>query len=57
MHKVCPLCHSDRVIGDLFLITGQYKCIDCGYEGAFIITMDDDNYRKLLEDDEKNNIK
>lgn len=51
MHKVCPECHSDNIIGELFLITGQYKCMDCGYQGAFIITMDDENYAKLKEED------
>lgn len=56
MHRVCPQCHSDRILGDMFLITGHYKCIDCDYEGAFIITMDDDNYRKLLEEDGKDDL-
>ncbi len=51
MHKVCPQCHSDRIIVDLFLITGKYTCMDCDYEGAFIFTMDDENYMKLLEGD------
>lgn len=51
MHKVCPQCHSDKIIGDLFLITGQYKCMECGYQGAFIITMDDENFAKLQEED------
>ncbi len=53
MHKVCPICHSDRMITDLFLITGQYSCIDCGYKGAFIFTMDDENYQRLLEEDQE----
>lgn len=53
MHKVCPQCHSDQIIGDLFLITGQYKCMNCGYQGAFIITMDDRNYEKLQREDEE----
>lgn len=51
MHKVCPLCHSDRVLADLFLILGKYKCMDCGYEGSVIFTMDDENYQKLLDED------
>lgn len=53
MHRICPQCHSDRMLTDLFLITGHYKCMDCGYEGAFIITMDDDNYERLLEEDKR----
>ncbi len=51
MHRVCPQCHSDRMIVDLFLITGKYTCVDCGYEGAFIFTMDDENYQRLLDED------
>lgn len=54
-HRVCPECHSDRMIVDLFLITGKYTCMDCGYEGAFIFTMDDENYMKLLIEDRENN--
>ncbi|GGM70769.1 hypothetical protein GCM10007108_06010 [Thermogymnomonas acidicola] len=53
IHKVCPVCHSDRVSGDFFFIMGTYRCQDCGYEGPFIIEMDDESYRSLLEDDRR----
>lgn len=53
MHRVCPQCHSDRVLFDTFLITGHYKCIDCDYEGAFVITMEDMEYEQLLEADRR----
>jgi len=35
----------------MFFITGVYKCLECGYTGSFIIEMDDENYRRFLEED------
>ncbi len=34
----------------MFFVTGNYRCLECGYTGAFIIEMDDRNYRKFLEE-------
>ncbi len=52
MHKVCPICHSDNVTGAMIMIMGQYKCLDCGYSGPFIMELDDQAYEDLLLDDE-----
>ena len=51
MHKVCPMCHSDNVTGAMIMIMGQYKCLDCGYSGPFVMEMDDYAYEELLLDD------
>ncbi|MCL5787452.1 MAG: hypothetical protein AAE985_00600 [Thermoplasmataceae archaeon] len=47
-HLVCPYCKSDNVIGSLLMVYGTYRCLDCGYQGSFIIEMDDRNYEKFL---------
>lgn len=45
------MCHSDNVTGAMIMIMGQYKCLDCGYSGPFVMEMDDDAYQELLLDD------
>lgn len=50
MHLICPQCKSDSIIAGISFITGQYKCAECGYTGSFVIEMDDENYRKFLEE-------
>jgi predicted nucleic acid-binding Zn ribbon protein len=35
----------------MIMIMGQYKCLDCGYSGPFVMEMDDDAYEELLLDD------
>lgn len=51
MHSVCPVCKSDRIDRSMYFVTGSYKCLDCGYVGGFIIEMDDNNYKKYLEEE------
>lgn len=52
LHTVCPNCKSDNIDRTMFFFTGQYRCLDCGYEGTFVIEMDDYNYAKFLEEDQ-----
>jgi predicted Zn-ribbon and HTH transcriptional regulator len=52
VHKVCPNCKSDEILSSYFFVTGHYKCLNCGYEGAFIMEMDDYEYQKFLSIDE-----
>ena len=38
----CPQCHSDRLVFDAALITGQvYHCLACDYVGSFVIETDE----------------
>ncbi|HYK93635.1 MAG TPA: hypothetical protein VEY07_06300 [Thermoplasmata archaeon] len=38
----CPHCHSDRVILEGALITGQvYRCLACDYVGSLVLEMDE----------------
>ena len=42
MVKICPMYHSSRT--DLWLGRGggnMYKCLDCGYQGALIIDVEE----------------
>ena len=32
------------------MVYGTYRCLDCGYQGSFIIEMDDRNYEKFLNE-------
>ena len=32
------------------MVYGTYRCMDCGYQGSFIIEMDDRNYEKFLNE-------
>jgi hypothetical protein len=48
MVKICPMCRSGRV--DVWLGRGggnMYKCLDCGYQGALIIDVDEENFKSL----------
>ena len=54
MHRVCPQCKSDNVIGEFLMITGAYTCLDCGYRGPFVLEMDDRNYAEFLKEEEEN---
>jgi len=39
--KVCPECHSPRIIMDAGHITGQkYHCLACDYVGSLILEVD-----------------
>jgi hypothetical protein len=43
MVKICPMCHSSRI--DLWLGRGcgnMYKCMDCHYQGALIIDIEEE---------------
>jgi len=52
MHKVCPSCKSDEILATYFFVTGHYRCLNCGYEGAFIMEMNDYEYQKFLDIDD-----
>ena len=55
MVKICPMCHSSRV--DLWLGRGggnMYKCLDCAYQGALIIEVEDDIAKSIDDFKEKN---
>jgi hypothetical protein len=54
-HIICPYCKSDNVVGSLLMVYGTYRCLNCDYQGSFILEMDDRNYEKFLKekDDEK----
>ena len=38
--KACPICVSKNVVLDSAGITGNYKCLDCGYVGPLIMESD-----------------
>jgi hypothetical protein len=33
------------------MITGAYTCLDCGYNGPFVLEMDDLNYAEFLREE------
>jgi len=39
--KACPRCGSRNVILHAAGITGNYKCLDCGYIGPLIMESDE----------------
>ncbi|MHB1470856.1 MAG: hypothetical protein ACYCSA_04195 [Thermoplasmataceae archaeon] len=55
MHRVCPQCKSDNVIGDFLMISGSWTCLDCDYRGSFILEMDDPDYAEFLREEEEHN--
>jgi transposase-like protein len=54
MVKVCPFCYSSNI--DVWLGRGSgnmYKCLDCGFQGALFIEMDEETARKLEQEKRK----
>jgi len=41
MIKACPKCASKNIVLHAAGITGNYKCLDCGYIGPIIIESDE----------------
>jgi len=41
-NKKCPICKSTNIWLDTGGITGKYKCKDCGYIGAIVLTEDNE---------------
>ena len=43
--KACPMCGSRNVyVVDGGLMGMIYRCKECGYEGSFIVEIDEDEY-------------
>ena len=39
--RLCPQCHSDRLVYASAMITGQvYHCLDCDYQGSLVFETD-----------------
>ena len=54
MVKICPMCRSSRV--DVWLGRGSgnmYKCLDCNYQGALIVDVDEENFKSVKENRKK----
>ena len=54
MVKVCPFCYSSNI--DVWLGRGSgnmFKCLDCGFQGALFIEMDEETARKLKQEKRK----
>jgi len=51
---ICPQCRSSNV--DVWLGRGSgnmYKCLDCGFQGASFIDVDEETARKFAEEKQK----
>ena len=57
MVMICPQCRSARVCYvDVWLGRGSgnmYKCLDCGFQGASFIDVDEETARKFAEEKQK----
>lgn len=56
-HTVCPMCGSEHIFADSGMITGKYKCDDCGFVSSVIYQFDDKDYelfKRQLERSKKN---
>ena len=54
MVMICPQCRSSNV--DVWLGRGSgnmYKCLDCGFQGASFIDVDEETARKFTEEKQK----
>jgi ribosomal protein L37AE/L43A len=51
--KYCPKCGSDNVNCLVFYRPSIWKCLDCGYEGAFIV--EDGRLAEKIRQRHKNN--
>jgi len=49
--RACPRCISKNIVLDSGGITGNYKCLDCGYIGPLI--MESDNKKRLYSNASK----
>ncbi|HIQ29883.1 MAG TPA: TFIIB-type zinc ribbon-containing protein [Candidatus Caldiarchaeum subterraneum] len=56
MPQICPFCKSRNISLYLGGYLGKlYKCGSCNYVGPVIIEMSEEDYRKLMEEEEKSN--
>jgi len=46
---ICPICKSKSVVLDGGGYTGKYRCLDCGYVGAFILEMTEGELKEIEE--------
>lgn len=57
--KFCPKCGSTNINFPIFYLPSIWKCLDCGYEGAFIIEDSElaekiqERYQKALKEKQK----
>ena len=52
-HLVCPMCGSENIFADSGMITGKYKCNECGYVGSLIYEFNDKDYELFKKQIEK----
>ncbi|MEM0022031.1 MAG: TFIIB-type zinc ribbon-containing protein [Archaeoglobaceae archaeon] len=46
---ICPICKSKNVVLDGGGYTGKYRCLNCGYVGAFILEMTEGELKEIEE--------
>lgn len=46
---VCPICKSKEVVLNGGGYTGKYRCLKCGYVGAFILEITEGELREIEE--------
>ena len=57
--KFCPKCGSTNINFPIFYLPSIWKCLDCGYEGAFIVEDSklagkiQERYQKALKEKQK----
>ncbi|MEM0353935.1 MAG: TFIIB-type zinc ribbon-containing protein [Archaeoglobaceae archaeon] len=44
---ICPICKSKNVVLDGGGYTGKYRCLNCGYVGAFILEMTEGELKEI----------
>ncbi len=55
--KVCPMCGSrDVYVVDGGVMGMVYRCKQCGYEGSFIVEIDEDEYEDFVKNKNKKSV-